>query len=184
MEDKSIKSKQIFNYLFEKAQEEGIPLSPMKAIKLVYFCHAWYLGFRAEPLLNEPVQAWKYGAVVPSLYHDLKIYGAGDIKYPILKNQQEHYLDIYLDNEKAIDKAEKVSPKGLTEDEKTVIDSVWNGYKQLDAARLSGIMHQPGTPWTQIWNNGNCRMGAVIPNDLIEKYYKALIEAEARKRNG
>lgn len=172
-----LKAKQVFNYLFEKAREEGIALSPMKAIKLVYFCHAWYLGFCSKPLLDEPVQAWKFGAVVPSLYHALKIYGAGDIQYPILKNQSDHYLDIYLNNNQAINKAEFVSTKGLTDEERRVIDSVWNGYKNLDATDLSGIMHRKGTPWYKVWNNGKCNYGAVIPNSLIEEYYKALIKS-------
>ncbi len=181
MAEQYIKSRQIFNYLFEKAKQEGIPLTPMKAIKLVYFCHAWYLGFNSIPLLNEPVQAWKYGAVIPSLYHDLKIYGAGEIKYPILKNQEEHYLDIYLNNDKVIDKVEKISTKSLTNDELKVIDSVWNGYKYLNAAQLSGIMHRPGTPWYQIWQNGNCPKGAVIPNDMIKEYYQLRIKSAANE---
>lgn len=84
MTSPDIKSKQVFNYLFDKAAQEGIALSPMKAIKLVYFCHAWYLGATSKPLLTEPVEAWTYGAVVPSLYQALKIYGADNIRYPIL----------------------------------------------------------------------------------------------------
>lgn len=177
-----LKSKQVFNYLFEKSKKEGIPLDPMKAIKLVYFCHAWYMGYYSTPLIEEPVQAWKYGAVIPSLYHALKIYGSGQIKYPILKNQESHYLDIFLNNDNAFKKEDFISTKSLTDNERQMIDTVWDNYKQLDATQLSNLMHQKGTPWDTIWNNGQCGMGATIPNTLIEKYYHDRIKAVHSER--
>lgn len=175
------KSRAVFNYIFEKSEREGVFLSPMKAIKLVYFCHAWYLGFESEPLLDEPIEAWKYGAVIPSLYQDLKIYGAGEIKYPILEEQEKHYIDIYLNNDKVIRKAKKTPTNDLTERERKVIDMVWNGYKSLSASQLSGIMHQDGTPWSQVWKNGTCLRNSIIPNEMIEEYYQQRINSASHE---
>ena len=73
--DNTYKSKAVFNRFYNKAHSEGIPLTPMQAIKLVYFAHAWNLGFFQRPLIDEPVEAWKFGTVIPSLYQSLKIYG-------------------------------------------------------------------------------------------------------------
>ena len=41
------------------------------------------------------------------------------------------------------------------------------------------MMHQPGTPWTQTWDEGRCGKGAIINNGLIERYYKERIEKAA-----
>ena len=47
----------------------------MKVQKLVYFAHGWHLGITKKPLINEQVEAWPYGAVIPSLYDYLKQWG-------------------------------------------------------------------------------------------------------------
>ena len=46
-----------------------IETTPMHVLKLVYLCHGWCLGFTGEALINEPVEAWTYGPVVPTVYH-------------------------------------------------------------------------------------------------------------------
>src|ERR1700689_5397887 len=57
-------------------QKTNSGLSPMKVQKLVYFAHGWYLALTGgRPMINEPVEAWKFGPVVPSLYYELKKYG-------------------------------------------------------------------------------------------------------------
>lgn len=170
------KSKQVFNYFFEQAKAEGLTLTPMKAIKLVYFAHAWTLAFTDKPLLDEPIQAWKYGAVVPSLYDDLKLYGAGEIKYPIVENQKNYILPLILDKYDQIPKSKHICGDGITQLEKEIISSVWDSYKGMSALQLSNIIHQPGTPWTLTWGNGCCGRNAVIPNDLIKKHYKQKIK--------
>lgn len=48
----------------------------MQLHKLLYYAHGWYLAVVGKPLLNETVSAWKHGPVVPSLYYDLKRFGA------------------------------------------------------------------------------------------------------------
>ncbi|WP_294597502.1 type II toxin-antitoxin system antitoxin SocA domain-containing protein [uncultured Rikenella sp.] len=172
--DETLKSKEVFNYLFEKAQQEGIPLTPMQAIKLVYFSHAWYLGFHSQPLLNEPIQAWRFGTVIPSLYHSLKIYGSGNIRFPILKDQAKYALSLALGTGD-FPKDEVIYPN-LTKEEKAVVDAVWDSYKNFDGITMSNIIHQAGTPWSTIWNGGHCGRYAVIPDSLIEAYYKRKIK--------
>src|SRR5208282_4587731 len=50
-------------------------VDPLKLQKLVYFAHGWHLALRDQPLIDELVEAWDYGPVVPSLYHQFKRYG-------------------------------------------------------------------------------------------------------------
>src|SRR5438552_18215648 len=71
--------KAIANFFIETAAAEGKKLTPLQLIKLVYFAHGWYLGLTGEPLIDEPPEAWRYGPVIPSLYHALKDYGNGAI---------------------------------------------------------------------------------------------------------
>lgn len=176
--DKAYKSKQVFNYIFAKAQAEGIPLTPMKAIKLVYFAHAWTLGFTGKPLLDEPIQAWRYGAVVTSLYHDLKLYGSGDIKHSIVRNQQDYIIPLLTEVYDTIPPKETINCDNINKNETDIIDSVWNAYKGMTAAGLSNIMHQAGTPWSETYQNGACGSHAVISNELIKRHYQDKINKE------
>ena len=52
-----------------------VQTTPMHIIKLVYLSHGWMLGLHDTPLLWEPVEAWQYGPVVPSVYHLYKGWG-------------------------------------------------------------------------------------------------------------
>jgi len=173
--DNTYKSKAVFNSFYERARAEGIPLTPMKAIKLVYFAHAWNLGFFKKPLLNEPVEAWKFGTVIPSLYHSLKIYGANTIDFPIIKHPDDYYLDLLLGDYNNIPESEIIPSDSLTDDERDIVDAVWNSYKHMDGLQMSNIIHQAGTPWARIWNDGNCARHAIIPDDLIRQYYSEKI---------
>ena len=76
----SYPAKAVANYFIDIARCEGEQLSPMKIQKLVYFAHGWYLALYDEPLLDEKIEAWRYGPVVPSLYHEFKRYGSGTIE--------------------------------------------------------------------------------------------------------
>ena len=67
--------KAVANYFLDCAKEDGESLTLLKLVKLVYLAHGWHLGLTGDPLIKENVEAWRYGPVVPSIYHDLKIFG-------------------------------------------------------------------------------------------------------------
>ena len=60
----------VANYLVKKAASDvnGQPLTIVHLLKLVYFAHGWHLGRTGQPLINRPVEAWKYGPVIPEVY--------------------------------------------------------------------------------------------------------------------
>ncbi len=64
----------VANYFLSKGWEEHVAITPMKLLKLVYVAHGWYLGGTGEPLIHDPIMAWRYGPVIPSLYHEVKKY--------------------------------------------------------------------------------------------------------------
>ena len=125
----------------------GVSTTPMHLIKLIYICHGWMLGLHDDVLLYEPVEAWRYGPVVPSVYHRYKTFRAAPI-------------DI-----RAVDQDGRLSTQ-----ECALIDFVNDSYSDLDALQLSSLTHEPGTPWHKTVRAHG--VGAIIPNALIKEYYK------------
>lgn len=141
----------VANYLLRRNREVGDgSVSPMQLIKLTYIAHGWMLGLVGRPLLDEDVEAWRYGPVVPSLYHAVKHYG----------NQPVENIHAGL----GLRRIE------FDEDEKSIMDQVIDIYGKFSGVKLSSMTHQRGTPWDVTWS----RFGknAVISNDLIEEFYQ------------
>ena len=144
----------VAEYILKLAQERNNPLTPMQVLKLVYIAHGWQLGLHGQPLVNEPVEAWQYGPVIPSLYRKYKSYGSDFIReFPA------------------------AMPEVFDESEKRTIMQVWEGYGKRSGISLSSLTHKPGTPWyITIQQSGR---GAVISNDLIEDHYRRLANSQA-----
>lgn len=66
----------VARYILKLAQDGDNALTPMQVLKLVYISHGWQLGLHGRPLVNEPIEAWQYGPVVPSVYHRYKRFGS------------------------------------------------------------------------------------------------------------
>ena len=60
--------KAIANYFLDLARAQEKALTPLKIQKLVYFANGWHLAIKGVPLINEQVEAWRFGPVIPSLY--------------------------------------------------------------------------------------------------------------------
>ena len=129
----------------------GIDTTPMHVLKLVYLCHGWMLGIHGNPLITEPVEAWTYGPVVPSVYHRYKRYGGG----------------LILESETERSGALSTRTGGL-------IESIEAVYRPCSASQLSALTHQPGTPWDITRRKSG--IGSVIPDELIEEHYRELLE--------
>ena len=72
----------VANFFIEKSKASGVPVDPLKLQKLIYFAHGWHLAVTGEPLLDENVEAWPYGPVVPTVYHEFKKDGNSTIAGP------------------------------------------------------------------------------------------------------
>lgn len=138
------------------SKDEGSTIEPMKLLKLVYIAHGYNLGFKKEPLIVNTVQAWKYGPVIPELYHATKKFGS----YPV----DADFIDMF-------------SPKQLSADDKHFVKLVWNAYKNLNGLQLSTLTHAEGTPWQKTYDGGHFKS---IPNTLIEEYYTKMINDRAK----
>lgn len=140
------------------------PIDQMKLHKLVYFAHGWRLGLFEKPLIDEEIEAWRYGPVVRSLYHEFKEFGARPI------------TDLATTVEIDGTNIRFRKPK-LPDDNKTVqalMERVWEQYGKKSGTQLSAITHLPDSPWTKIRERYGDVKGAGIPNDLIQEYFKKL----------
>src|SRR5437660_9090573 len=72
-------ARRVANEFLRLAEEDDRALTPLQIIKLVYIAHGWMLALYQRPLITDRIEAWKYGPVIPQLYQDMKVYGAGSI---------------------------------------------------------------------------------------------------------
>ena len=84
----------VANEFISLAKKDGYYFTPMQLLKLVYIAHGWMFGFFNEPLIDDDIEAWKYGPVIPNLYQAIKNYGSRQIEdiinLPFLKRFQNN----------------------------------------------------------------------------------------------
>ena len=120
--------------------------------KLTYIAHGWNLAISAEPLVEELPQAWDNGPVYKSIWDHIKAYGYGPEDCLLIDPIKNTSYSAVL---------------GLTE--KAVVDHVWNRYGSYDADKLSGMTHEPGTPWSLAYFKRG--RNAPLENSEIKKHY-------------
>ena len=158
----------ISNFFIEKSFATGEELTPMKLVKLVYISHGWHLAIENEPLINEAVCAWKYGPVIKSVYHRFKEYGSGQItEMEFIWEGPNLFTPLPSENKRAF------------------LEKIWDVYGKKTGVQLSTLTHQLQTPWDIVWKEkgGNQQEDAIIPNDLIQTYYKQKIVSHGNPRS-
>jgi uncharacterized phage-associated protein len=151
----------IANYLIEAAKAQGEALTPMKVQKLVYFAHGWNLAIHDQPLLNERIEAWKYGPVVPELYRELKEYGSKPIPGPV-------HVMRFVGTKVSVSVPKIEDCDGPIEPAKQLLDRIWVVYGKYTAIQLSNATHAPGSPWDITWKRAGGASHAVIDDQLIK----------------
>ncbi|GAB1260789.1 Panacea domain-containing protein [Aurantivibrio plasticivorans] len=149
----------VAEYVLNKGRESDINFTPMQVIKLVYLCHGWMLGLLGRPLIDEEIEAWRYGPVVPSVYHAVKKYRSEPIP---------------------LDEKLSIGIETFDSDEKLIMDQVVNLYKGFNGLQLSQLTHESGTPWSQIWEEFG--QNWTIPNGLITKHFSQLAHTRSSQQ--
>lgn len=149
----------IANYLI-RAQSERLAsrLGHLKLQKLVYISYGFGLAMLGRRLFHDRIEAWQYGPVIPSLYHEFKRFGPRSI------TSQSVYYDFA--------RGEYVHPQIDRQDTEALglMNTVWRRYGRMTSAQLVGLTHQPETPWNQT------AMGDVIPDDRIREHFKHIAD--------
>ena len=150
----------VANFFIKKRKEErGIPL--MKLIKLCYFAHGFTLALNDDILIDEYAEAWKYGPVYPSIFHEFKAVGL------IKKLATRYNLEL-----------EKIEEwhSDFSDYESSIMEKVNDIYGKMTGRELSIITHRENSPWAKAWKKGENIRGFSICNKEIKNYFQKAIE--------
>jgi uncharacterized phage-associated protein len=166
--------KAIANYFLTVAPKHDQTLDPMKIQKLVYFANGWYLAIKDEPLINEQVEAWPYGPVIPSLYREFRRFG----NHPITEIAYNVVIDEYITQWKVSSHRVWPSLDDIPEQAaftKAFLDRIWEIYGGYTAIQLSNETHQADSPWDTISKkyNGAIPKRTDIPQELMQEYFRS-----------
>ena len=141
----------VANQIIDVAHANGQHMSIIRLLKFTYLTHGWTLAVADEPLVNEFVQAWDNGPVIPSIYYAFRPYGVYRLpKLPVAKNMP---IDDEINH---------------------LMESVYGLYKHLNESQLSALTDIRGGPWQVTYRRN--KPNVVIPNELISKHFKSKLE--------
>lgn len=144
--------------------EDRRSLTPLQLIKLTYLAHGWAYPLLGYLLVDEAVEAWKYGPVFPLLYDVLKKHGRNPVK-KILTTKREIAM-----KERGVDLE-------LTKKEKGLIDAVFKSYKDYNGSQLITLTHEDGGPWSLMRF-----LNREMDPEVICNHYAALAEERGEAR--
>jgi len=144
----------VANRFIDLAAEAGEKLTPMQIIKLTYIAHGFSLAINKRPLVDESVEAWRYGPVIPSLYRRLKKFGSSYV------------------TEQVSHGAFRAS-ETLKDEDQQLVDLVFKKYGGFSGVQLSHLTHRPGTPWAETYEPGV--YGIDIDDAIIRTHYATLL---------
>ena len=155
------------NYFIELAQKDGHEIRPLRLMKLVYIAHGFMLAMLDRSVLNprfDRVEAWKYGPVIPSVYHSFKGYGASPIT-----GKTTVFIGEKTEGSRIVPKIE--TPELSDPDARKVCEFVWRRYSRFNDVQLVNITHKDGTPWSLIYEEGKNKE---IPDLYTKVYFRKL----------
>lgn len=137
----------------QKNVDEGIAegVTPLKLQKLLYFAQAVSLSLYNKRLFNEEIEAWKYGPVIASLYHEYKQHLNSALTHP--SGEYKRIKD---------------------EEIKQLLTGVWELFGKYTAGELVEITHEH-TPWKETYEEG---ANKIIPTEKIKIYYSGIFELQ------
>lgn len=147
----------VANFFLEKDRP-----TQMKLHKLVYYAHGWHLGYRAGPLLDETLEAWRYGPVVPSIYREFGSYGSDPIDRLALAFDPRSET---LFSAPAVDPSDRFV--------RDLLARVWDVYGGYSGAQLSALTHAAASPWSITRRDNPGVRKAGIPNEVLRMHFAA-----------
>jgi len=175
---------QVANFFLEKSFKENRALTVLKLVKLTYFAYGWIAAVLDRQLFDEPVQAWKYGPVVPSVYFEFKRWGnlpimAYGTKLDISDEVDEAAGDNPGEAQSGIVRME-YPPEIEDEDVREGLDWVWKMYSPYTGVSLSQLTHAKNTPWGDTYKPWSRTKNPTEQNKIsyekIRGHFKKLLE--------
>ncbi|MCX6719009.1 MAG: DUF4065 domain-containing protein [Candidatus Taylorbacteria bacterium] len=130
-------------FVGDNKEREGI--TNLKLQKILYFAQAYYLAKLGKALFSDPIEAWGYGPVIPTVYHLYKSKGSD----PIISEKDQSCI---------------------SSEDKENIKKIWDTFGGYSASRLVDIAHAH-TPWRE----ANESSSKIISHKAIADYYSPLL---------
>lgn len=130
----------VSRYVINYSNQHEYGISNLKLQKILYFIQAYFLmsTLNHTACFQDVIEAWDFGPVVPSVYHEFKQYGAGDI--PSIQSY------IYFDT-KNIWNSRRVAYKNIISNEDCErINAVIDKFSDYSASDLVALTHRQA-PW-------------------------------------
>lgn len=144
----------IANHFLALAHRDQRPVSPLKLQKLLYFAQGYHLGITGQPLFDEPIEAWKFGPVVASVYREFKQFGSSAI-----------------DGSRAKIAFDDHEPLG------TFLQRIWTMFKDWNPIALSELSHREGGPWDRaVKVAGKMSQHLRIPEEFMIEYFSQFVK--------
>lgn len=145
----------VANAFIERALDGRLRgLTSMKLQKLMFFAQAWHLKVKETPLFEDTFVRGTNGPVLPSIQHQLKMYGTRPIG-------QKLYIPSGLDDILVWTlpdlPVQAVSCQRL-------VDAIVDYYGEKSEQTLSDLTHLPNSAWSQ-----GPVDGGPIPNDALRQ---------------
>ena len=145
------------NELISLSKEK--PLTHMHIQKLVYISHGWTLAISDRILTIDDPEAWRFGPVYRLIWDSLRFAGP----YPVTKKIPDADIAPYSGS----------THQGWNEEDRKIVDRVYQEYKHLEAFQLSALTHRKGTPWHTLYRKREWQ-DQYIPSSMIKKHFQEL----------
>ena len=145
------KAIEIAKYFVSLSDEDaGDTVSNLKVQKLLYYAQGFALVILGKPLFDEDIEAWNHGPVVASVYHELKNFGSGGVKFDKTGTEQDF---------------------SIGQEEQQLLNDVYEAYGQFSAWKLRDMTHIEA-PWVET------TQGCFISHKKLIKHFKTLVDDE------
>lgn len=140
----------VFCIAREICRNSNWTITNLELQKILYIAQMFSLGQRGTALFPNNIEAWDYGPVVPSIYHEFKFFG--NLPIPL----------------SAFPKGEC----GICVEDATFISAISDLLKGLKGWELVAITHRDGGAWQQTYRPGIKHL--VISQDAMREEYTRL----------
>jgi len=131
----------VSRYVINYSNDKGYDISNLKLQKLLYFIQAYFLikSKGERPCFDDRIEAWDFGPVVPSVYHEYKRYASMNIP------ASSYYYEVDDTNIWNIEKKD-IDFNNITDDDKQLIENIVDSFSNYSASNLVQITHKQA-PW-------------------------------------
>lgn len=150
----------IARYVINYCNNKNEHISNLKLQKILYFIQAGFYMNKGEECFVDDIEAWKYGPVIPEVYHEFKKYGSNNIPY----------INEYLDFSDGLFnfKNKKYNDNFIDEYDKDLINYLVDECNKYRASELVDITHKQ-EPWLENYESG---VNNIIDKASLKNYFK------------